>query len=259
MKDLSPELKKLLLACEGDIKKLLKEYPDVQYLYALSDLRENLLEWYDFDPNASLLQIGSDYGALTGLYSRKTARVTVLEESPGKMEVSRLRYPNSDNVRYVKGNLDTFDEAGFDYAVMIGSLTDPCKAHIEKAKSLLNPRGRLILALCNPLGLKYQAGALPDETCLTKARLLELLCGEDGKDGGARFYYPLPDYRLAFSLYSDSCLPGKGDLTHAFLAYDYPPYVRFDIGKMYDRVCEGKTFEILANSYLTIWSRHEED
>ena len=71
MNDLSPEIRNLYQKYHGDIKKLLQENPNPDYLYALSDIRENLLEWYDFDENASLLQVGSDYGALTGLYSRR--------------------------------------------------------------------------------------------------------------------------------------------------------------------------------------------
>jgi len=59
--------------------------------------------------------------------------------------------------------------------------------------------------------------------------------------------------------HSDQYLPGKGDLTHAILAYDYPKYLKFDLGKMFDEVCEGKQFETFANSFLTIWSRHEEN
>jgi hypothetical protein len=109
------------------------------------------------------------------------------------------------------------------------------------------------------LGLKYQAGAAPDKIRLSRAELMELLCGKSGKEGEADVYYPMPDYKLPVTLYSDSYLPSKGDLTHAILAYDYPKYLRFDLGKMFDEVCEGKQFETFANSFLTIWSCHEEN
>ncbi len=259
MNDITPEIRKLFLKYNGDIKTLLQENPNVDYLYALSDIRENLLEWYEFDQNASLLQIGSDYGALTGLYSRRVKDVTVLDPNEKDLSFNRLRNQKQENIRYVTGELDTFEEEGFDYVVIIGSLKKPYDGQIKRAKSLLKPDGKLILALCNRLGLKYQAGAVPDQVRLSRTEVLELLCGAKGNQGKAEFYYPMPDYRSTMALYSDGHLPGKGDLTHAILAYDYPKYLRFDLGKMFDEVCEGKQFETFANSFLTIWSRHEED
>jgi 2-polyprenyl-3-methyl-5-hydroxy-6-metoxy-1,4-benzoquinol methylase len=259
MNDLSPEIRNLYVKYQGDIKTLLKENPNLDYMYALSDIRENLLEWFEFDESASLLQIGSDYGALTGLYSRKVKQVTVLDSNHNNLSFNRLRHQKRDNINYVTGSLDTYTGEHFDYVVMIGSLDEPYEDQIRKAKALLKPEGTLILSLSNRLGLKYQAGAIANSSMLSRQELLELLCGNKGQDGNAEFYYPMPDYKLPVSIYSDSYLPSKGDLTHAILAYDYPKYLRFDLGKMFDEVCEGKEFQTFANSFLTIWSRHEED
>lgn len=261
MNDLSPELKNLLEQYQGDTKALLQDNPSVDYLYALSDMRENLLEWFEFREDASLLEVGSDYGALTGLYGRRVKYVTVLDPNEKNLSVNRLRHKEMDHIDYKNGTLEEFEPEGegFDYVVMIGSLEKPVTCQIEKAKSLLNSHGTLILAVCNRLGLKYQAGAVPDEIRLSKAEIKELLCGPEGKDGRADFYYPMPDYRIAMTMYSDRHLPQKGELTHEILAYDYPRYLRFDLGKQFDEICQGKQFDTFANSYLTIWSRHEEN
>ena len=80
MKDSSWEIMNLLRQYNGDSKAVLRDHPDLECLYALSDMRENLLEWFPFREDASLLQVGSDYGALTGLYSRRVSHVTVLGE-----------------------------------------------------------------------------------------------------------------------------------------------------------------------------------
>ncbi|MFQ9207847.1 MAG: hypothetical protein ACLR3S_00915 [Clostridium fessum] len=53
----------------------------LSYLYALADLRENLLDWCQFDPEQQALQIGADAGALTGLLARRLSSVTVLDVS----------------------------------------------------------------------------------------------------------------------------------------------------------------------------------
>ena len=62
------EIQMALKAYGGDIQKALKDNHRLDYFYALSDQRELLLEWYDFEPEARLLQVGADYGAMTGLY-----------------------------------------------------------------------------------------------------------------------------------------------------------------------------------------------
>ncbi|MBE5987214.1 MAG: methyltransferase domain-containing protein [Paenibacillaceae bacterium] len=260
MNDLSPELKKLYQNYNGDIKKLLQENPRLDYLYALSEIRENLLDWFEFKPDATLLQVGSDYGALTGLYSRRVKAVTVLDPCHNNLSFNRLRNQKQNNIHYVNNDLNSFtSEEGFDYIVFAGSLCEPYQNMMRKAKELLKPEGMLITAISNRLGLKYQAGAKAEQFCLSRTELKELLCGSEGNEGTVQFYYPMPDYRLPVTLYSDGYLPGKGDLTHAILAYDYPKYLRFDLGKMFDEVCEGKQFETFANSFLTIWSRHEEN
>lgn len=259
MNDLSPEIRSLYQRYQGDKKRLLQENPNLDYLYALSDIRENLLEWYEFDKGASLLQIGSDYGAMTGLYSRKVSHVTVLDSCHNNLSFNRLRHEKRTNIHYVNGDFDALSEETFDYIVFAGSLKAPVKQQVERARTLLKPGGKLIIAVCNRLGLKYQAGAPADEVRLSKTELTELLRGSDGRKGKAVFYYPMPDYKLPVTIYSESYLPAKGDLTHAILAYDYPKYLRFDLGKMFDEVCEGKQFEVFANSFLTIWSCDEKD
>lgn len=253
MSDISPEIRELLKQYHGDTKAILKEYPRLDYLYALSDMRENILEWFDFNADGRLLEVGSGYGALTGLYARRVRSVTVLDPYRPNLEVNRLRHQEYGNITYVEGTLDSFSDGGeFDYVVMIGSLEAPYAARIEKAKSLLKPGGKLIVAVCNRLGLKYKAGALPEKTAFLKSELTELIC-----TGGEsmEFYYPMPDYRLPMTIYSEGYLPAKGDLSQAILAYDYPVYLRFDLGKMFDEICEEKQFETFANSYLVVWSR----
>ena len=260
MNDISPELKKLYQNYSGDIKKLLQENPRLDYLYALSEIRENLLDWFEFKPEGTLLQVGSDYGALTGLYSRRVKEVTVLDLNQNNLSFNRLRHQKRNNIRYVNGDIHSFTtDQRFDYIVFAGSLREPYKSAAKKARELLKPEGTMIAAIANRLGLKYQAGAKTEQFSLSRAELKELLCGSRGDEGAVKFYYPMPDYRLPVTLYSDGYLPGKGDLTHAILAYDYPKYLRFDLGKMFDEVCEGKQFETFANSFLTIWSRHEEN
>lgn len=263
MNEWKEQLLRLLEQYEGDTKELLRCHPELEYLYALSDMRESLLEWYPFEPGASLLQIGSDSGAMTGLYARRVAQVTVLDGGPEDFEVSAYRHREIGNIRYVEGSLKGYaDTLGqderYDYVVMVGSLHAPYEESLAAAKRLLKPQGKLITAVCNANGVKYLAGARRDRDSFSRKRLTELLC-PDGREGRLRWYYPIPDYKLAYTIYSDQYLPGKGDLTHTIVAYDYPEYLAMDVGAKFDEVCEDGQFEEYANSFLVIWSADERD
>lgn len=252
MRRIDEEIQKLLNEYNGNIRPALDENQRLDYLYALSDQRETLLEWYDFRPDARLLQVGADYGAMTGLFRGSVEQVTVLDAEAEALETVKLRYPMARNIQYVAAELTEYAEAeaqAFDYVVFAGTLAAPYEENIRAAKTLLKPDGVLIVAAANSLAMKYWAGTAREEHAISKTRLLELLSAEH-----SRFYYPMPDYRLPVSIYSDSYLPKKGDLTRTVPAYDYPKYHMMDMGEGFDEVCEAGHFDLYANSYLVFWS-----
>lgn len=260
MKDISLEIQRLLNQYGNDTKLALKEHSRLEYLYALSDIRENLLEWYEFEPGASLLQVGSDYGALTGLFARRVKAVVVVDPVKENLETNRIRHKDRSNIEYKQGTVGSIAshaEPTFDYVVMAGTLEAPYEEQIAAAKSALKPGGRLIVAACNRFGMKYWAGTQRDEHSFSKKELIRLVSGDE--PGTYEIYYPMPDYKLPVTIYSQDYLPGKGDLTNTVIAYDYPRYLKLDVGEMYDAVCEDGQFEYFANSFLIIWSSHEEN
>lgn len=260
MKEISKELMEMWERYQGNVKQILADYSRLDYFYALSDMRESLLEWYPFRSEGNLLQVGADYGALTGLFSVKTAEVTVLDTSREQLEFCEKRYQEAGNIRTVLGDIVGYQrqtqEERFDYVVMIGSLKPDYEAQIAAAKALLKPKGQLIVAVCNSFGMKYWAGVPKDEHSFSRKTITRLLTGKE--DGGSEleWYYPMPDYKTPMTIYSQGYLPGKGDLTNTITAYDYPKYLQLDVGASYDQVCEDGQFENFANSFLMIWRSH---
>ena len=266
MRKIDDEIQALLSEHRGDIRSILKDNHRLDLLYALSSQRELLLEWYDFEPEAEVLQVGADYGALTGLLRSSVSAVTVLDDTESALETVRQRYPGAANIHYHKDSLTGYaaeacaEGKKYDYVIFAGTLTAPYEDHIHAAKALLKPEGILIVASANALGMKYFAGTVEEENALTKRQLMELLCGDKEnqsmaeENGALKFYYPMPDYKTPVSIYSDAYLPKKGDLTRVTPAYDYPPYHMMEQGEKFDTVCEAGLFDLYANSYLVFWS-----
>lgn len=275
MKNTAAELIPLWEQYHGEKEELLAGEKNLDFLYALSKARENLLEWYPFSKTGKLLQVGADCGALTGMFAAKVSSVTVLDDSDEELEFVKRRYQAesekctdknagkaSGEIICLKGNL-TGNPFGngenrecFDYITMIGTLAAGEKeaaGQIEAAKSLLSPGGVLFAAVDNPAGLKHWVGAPKEENAIGKKRLLELIEGKE--QGTAEIYYPFPDYKLPTEIYSDAYLPEKGDLSGTVISYDYPEFLKADVGASYDMVCEEGQFPEFANSFLIIWRK----
>ena len=75
--------------------------PSYEELYHLSKIRQNLLDWYEFDGDAKLLEIGAECGALTGLFAKKVAQVVAFDEDEDKCAVNRARFSGNDAVTVV--------------------------------------------------------------------------------------------------------------------------------------------------------------
>lgn len=255
-RNLNREILSLIDKYGTDYKRALKENRQLPYLYALGVLRENLLEWYSFCPEGTLLQVGADFGALTGLFARRVKEVTVLDQSEEALSVVRRRLCSAHNVDCLQQDLVSYADKPhpfYDYVTIIGSLErgERQEGQLAAAKAMLAPGGRLILAACNRFGMKYWAGAKPDSAVISKRKLDKLL------PGGA-CYYPMPDFRLPSAIYSEGYLPKKGDLTGSLAVYDAPRYLMVDVGAAYDAVCEDGQFDNFANSFLVIWEKGKE-
>ncbi len=105
MNDFSYDILDLLKKYNNDIDAALAGENSPQCLYAFSPLRENLVEWVEFEPDARVLQIGSDYGSFTGVLADRAKEVVVLDPRDENLEVNRIRHGERDNVTYVRGDL----------------------------------------------------------------------------------------------------------------------------------------------------------
>jgi SAM-dependent methyltransferase len=258
-----------------DVQERLMNDNDWAILYHLSPIRQNILEWYDFEKDASVLEIGSGCGAISGLFCEKVERVVGIELSKRRSMINAERNKRYDNLEIMVGNFEDIElTETFDYVTLIGVLeyadsyinaTKPYEEMLRRVKKFLKPNGQLIIAIENKFGLKYFAGAMEDHTgnlfdgienyknvssvrTFSKNEIEELLKVAGYQN--SEFYYPIPDYKLPNAVYAENYLPKAGDLRNMSTAYDRARFKLFDEDIVYDQLCKDQKFEYFSNSFL---------
>lgn len=244
----------------NDRKKLLSENPSLLNLYAFSDARESLVEWFHFEPGKSLLEAGADQGALVSLFLKKGLELTVLDQDTEELSyvAERARAEGTDTGRLHTfcGELSALPESTqFDYIFFDGTLGKKDAAIVAAAKKHLKQDGILLAAADNSYGLRVFAGARAGQNAMNRSTLEALL--QAGENGKIRRYYPEHDRKLPATIWSDAYLPGRGDLSRVLYAYDFPKYLVLDISAKYDEIAEDETFPDFADAFLFLWSRKE--
>jgi SAM-dependent methyltransferase len=259
-----------------DFTDILHNIDNWAIFYHLTPVRKNLLDWYDFDKNETLLEIGGGCGAFSGMFAQKLKKATVIELSKRRADIIYNRHKNYENLEIIAGNLNDISfEEKFDYVTLIGVLeyagkftggNTPFKTFLENAKSYLKPNGKLLIAIENKFGMKYWAGAREDHTgrlfdgiedypnnegikTFGKQEFIELL--ESAGFKNTKFYYPMPDYKLPKIIFSDEYLPRIDDLFDIYSPnFDQDRYVLFNEREAFKNVIKNKQFPFFANSFF---------
>lgn len=245
--------------------------------YHLTNVRKNLLNWYPFRKESSVLEIGSGCGAITGLLCDRCRKVTAVELSKRRATATQLRCREKDNLEIIVGNLNDIEfHEKFDYITLIGVLeyqgtyTDsdsPYRDFLVKIKSLLKDDGKLLIAIENKYGAKYWCGAEEDHTGIpfdginnykfsgqkvrtfARAELKKLL--EESGYPYSFYYYPMADYKLPTVIYSDRYLPQSGAMEGVRPYYIPSDHTLLIEEKgLYKDIIKNNAFPFFANSFL---------
>lgn len=261
-----------------NIDIILNNNPSWPIKYHLSPDRHNLLSWYNFEKDSKLLEIGAGCGAMTGLFLDKKLSVTAVELSKRRANIIAERFKDNKNLKIFDGNIHKQKlKDKYDYATLIGVLeyagrfsegVNPFKKMLEDTRKLLKKDGTLIIAIENKLGLKYWRGASEDHTdvlfdslqnypnydgvkTFSKKEIEEMLKKSGYKE--VRFYYPLPDYKFCYEIFSDRYLPSEKHRPSSSLFPSPHPsknYHLFDERLVSNSLQDAGLFEDFANSFL---------
>lgn len=250
-------------------------------LYYFSKTRQNILSWYGFKENASVLEIGTGCGAITGLFCDRNLQVTGVESSKRRATITAYRNKEYDKLQLHVGNfMDMKFENNFDYITLIGVLEyanmflpNSKNAFVEMlthCRSMLKDGGKVFIAIENRLGMKYFAGAAEDHTgkrfygienyhkangvrTFSKSELQGVV-----KEAGltqTEWHYPYPDYKLPRQIFSDKFMPAPELLTVGIEAFDNDRIQLFDEMKAMKSLANKEEFSFFSNSFLLIASK----
>lgn len=244
---------------ENDIIKYIEKNSNEEYesifnkdirwpvYYHLSPIRQNILSWYPFDKDSSILEIGAGMGAITELLIDKVNRVVSVELSKRRATAIQKRCKNAKNLEIIVGNFNDIKfEEKFDYITLIGVLeyassftntSNPMYDFLCEIKKLLKPNGRILIAIENRMGLKYLCGSCEDHTSmpysgingyngisnvetLDKIQMIKLIETLNMK---YHFYYPFPDYKFPEIVITDKFISNNYDLIYMpyYSSYEY--------------------------------------
>lgn len=260
----------------SDLKQI--EYP---IIYHLSNVRDNILNWYPFAEDSKVLEIGSGCGAITGMLCSKAKKVVSVELSKRRALINYERNKNADNLEIFVGNLNdmTFEDK-FDYIVLNGvfeyaiNFTDsktPYETFLLNIKRFLSENGKVIIAIENKYGLKYFAGASEDHTN-------QYFLGLNGYEGNnsvrtfgkneltcllersgfrfTKFYYPYPDYKFPNEIFTDDSFKSNG-YGRDYYNLNSDRYILFNEEKVARGLVDEGVMSTFANSFLVIASEKE--
>jgi len=257
-------------------------------LYHLSGTRANILRPFENILQGDVLEIGAGCGVITRYLGECGANVLALEGSPRRAAIARSRTRDLENVTVLAEKFDQFQwDHQFDIITLIGVLEyanlftsgeNPALSMLERVHSLLKPKGQLIIAIENQLGLKYFAGALEDH-------LGQPMVGIEGRSRKAQpqtygrailqeklrkagftrtvFMAPFPDYKLPISIVTEAGFNAEDFDASAFAWQSVrrdpqlPAFLSFSPEFVWPILAKNKLALDLSNSFLILSSKLE--
>lgn len=261
---------------------VIEERKSWPFLYHLSSLRENIVDWIPMHRDCKVLEVGSGCGAVTGALSRKALSVDCVELSKKRSLINAYRHRECGNITIHVGNFQDIEPGlpgDFDYICLIGVFEygksyiggdSPYETFLAKLSRHLAPGGRIVIAIENKYGLKYFAGCREDHLGTYFSGIENYVSGGEARTfsrngleriflncgmGEYHFYYPYPDYKFMTALYSDEYLPGKGELFNNLRNFDSDRLLLFNEKNAFDGIVEDRLFPLFSNSFVAVIGR----
>lgn len=258
LSDSEEKIKELILK-NNSFDEIIAEDPTVNHYIHLSKVKENLLNWYAFKPNSSLLEIGAGFGELTNLLVRKVSKLVSVESSLKKSKILEHKFKDGyENLELIIGDFqDISFKKKFDYIVITDYLekNDFCET-LEKAKRFLKEDGTLLIAVDNKYGIKNWKGKDDYQSLLhSNSRYTKKYIENDLNQLGFRnykFYYIYPEYKAPNIIYTDMHKITTEDISRNFELNEAFEETEFRENEALEQLLkdEKELINFFANSFL---------
>ena len=258
--------------------------------YHLTTYRANILRPLNIKREHKILEIGAGTGAITRYLGETGASITAVEGSLSRARCIAERCRDLDNVTVVCSNVEdvSFDEkfdivtliGVFEYTAKYSSRENPFQTALESYANLLKPKGSLVIAIENKLGLKYFSGFNEDHHAQPyfglesryKAKDITTFGRKEIKAmlmksglGSTEFLYPFPDYKLPKVIISDRGVENElfkvADLIRFTKDRHYNPRPKANLLNEYlvwDAMATNELIKDLSNSFLIVATKSKE-
>ena len=233
-----------------NVDEILKKDNSWPVYYHLASNRQNILNWYPFKKNATILEVNSELGALTPYLCSVAKKVVSIVSSNNSKNIIAEKTKNYKNIEFEK-KLDGIKEK-FDYIVMMDTIEN-----LSNCVKLLKPSGKILLAVDNRFGLKYWCGAKDDLTNqvfgsingnqMYSKKDLESLFEKNKLK--YNFYYLFPDHKFPELILTDEILLDNNN--HTYNSFYKQPYHMFaNEKKLFRDILNNGKVDFFANSFF---------
>lgn len=241
----------------NQIQSLILENMDSDFLYYLSDKRQNVLSVIDFNDDDEVLEISFDCGNLTSKYIDEIKDATILVSSYEQKQINMIMNNGNKKVNYLDINDITLINKQYSKIILCGCISG-LESKMKQLKRLLKKDGEFILILNNKYSIRYFAG-IKEENSSTFFSTIE---GDELYSASqirmrvnklkmkCKFFYPIPDYSFSSEVYSEDYLPAAGSLKNISISLKDERYVLFDDSKALNEALKSNDFETFAPSFL---------
>ena len=243
-----------------------------------TQIRENIINWYDFKEGSNILEIGCDFGQVTKFFCNTNFKVDSIEIDLEKYEYSQKILDQFKNIKLYNKNLIQYCEENngnkFDYIIVTTSMDRLNEFVLENKKytafnkfmelssGLLNENGVILIAIDNKFAIKNFSGSTfkgensyailegkqKNTGVFSKKEIISILNSMQLK---YKFYYPFPDYKLPSVIYTDEYLPNKNSNKLKYLVYYNPKdTIVFNEIDVVKEIVKDEMLDYFSNSYF---------
>lgn len=242
----------------------------------------NVIKWYPFKENATILQIGCNSTELLRELCNKMQKVTLIVNSETKKNQTLQRLSNSNqkienNIEIIViENLEEISKTKeqYDYVSLIGTVKEYqdyngdnakqiLQTLIKTSKNLCKDDGKILLAIDNKYGMKFWTTLYSQKNficnknfAVSKTEINDILQKENLEN--YKYYYLLPDYKKTNVIFTDKYLPNVESITRDF-TYGEEEFANFNEVEAFVEILKEnqELFKFFANSYFVEITKKE--